>query len=470
MPRSSVTIEMAGNLEDFVTKEFPDSAQLAGWEAPLRFEGDIYDLEIIGEVPADLDGTFFRQRYVHTDRYLAERAARQSLFGAYRNPFTEDPSVTGLSRGTANTNMVVHNGTLWALKEDSLPIAMDPVTLETRGPSDFDGAISSRTFTAHPKIDPRTGELICFGYAAKGETTADIAYYVIGVDGKVRREVWFEAPHAAMIHDMAVTENYVIFPVMPLTSDIDRLKAGGPHFQWQPTLDIVFGVLPREGKATDVRWFRAPNGFPGHVLNAHEVGGRIFLDVPLTQGNVFYWWPSAGDEVTDPGMLPAKIARIVLDPRRKNQEAEVTQLFGVTAEFPHIDNRYATVEYQHAFLSGIDPHSPLDLSRAIGQPVNTVFNALLHLDIHSGRVRSWAPGISDTVQEPVFVPRGPNAAEGEGFILQLINRLAESRSDLVVLDSTRIPEGPIATIRLPFRMKNGLHGNWASAAELAETP
>lgn len=406
----------------------------------------------------------FKQRYVQTDRYKAELTARRSLFGSYRNPFTDDPSVAGMSRGTGNTNVLLHNGTLWALKEDSLPIAMDPETLETLGSSDFGGKVTSKTFTAHPKIDPVTGDMVCFGYAAKGEASADIAYYVIDTDGQVKKDVWFEAPHSAMIHDMAVTQNYVIFPIMPLTSDVDRLKAGAPHFQWEPTLDIVFGVLPRDGGADDVRWFRAPNGFPGHVLNAHEDKGKIYLDITLTQGNVFPWFPPATGNISDPGTLPAQVARIVIDPSRKNLEADVTELFPVVAEFPHIDDRYAMGEYRHAFLAGIDKNSPMDLSRAVGLPFNTVFNSLLHLDAQSGQVQHWTPGVSDTVQEPVFVPRSAEAAEGEGFVLQLVNRLAEGRSDLVILDSTRIADGPLAVARLPFRMKNGLHGNWSNAS------
>jgi carotenoid cleavage dioxygenase-like enzyme len=487
----------------WVTTQFPRSPQLSGWEAPLRFEGDVYDLEITGEVPRELDGSFFRvapdpqypprlgddiffngdgavssfrikdghvdfrQRYVQTDRYRAERAARRSLFGAYRNPFTDDPGVRGMSRGTANTNVVLHNRTLWALKEDSLPIAMDPQTLGTLGTSDFGGAITSTTFTAHPKIDPATGEMICFGYAAKGEATADIAYYVIDSGGSVIHEAWFEAPHAAMIHDLGVTENYVILPVMPLTSDLDRVKAGGMHFQWEPDLDIVFGVLPRRGGGEDVRWFRAPNGFPGHVLNAHERRGRILLDISLARGNMFPWFPPASGDLTDPGTLPSDIARILIDPARTDGETEVTCLVDVIAEFPHIDDRYAMHDYRHAFLAGIDRDSPLDLKRAVGMPFNTVFNALLHADAHSRTISTWAPGLCDTVQEPVFVPRSPASAEGEGFVLQIVNRLAEGRSDLVILDSTRIVDGPLAVARLPFRMKNGLHGNWYDATMFA---
>ena len=101
----------------------------------------------------------FRSRCVRTPRFVAERAARRSLFGAYRNPFTDDPSVAGLSRGLANTNVYWHGGRLLASKEDSAPIQIDPDTLDTIGEFAWDGELSSQTATAHPKIDPRAGSL-----------------------------------------------------------------------------------------------------------------------------------------------------------------------------------------------------------------------------------------------------------------------------------------------------------------------
>ncbi|MHC3366836.1 carotenoid oxygenase family protein [Rhodococcus aetherivorans] len=483
-----------------MTTEFPDVPALSGWEEPLRFEGEVRDLEIIGEVPAEIDGAFFRvapdpvypnrtgtdiffngdgnvgafrikdgnvdfrQRYVQTDRFLAERKAGRSLFGAYRNPFTDDPSVAGLSRSTANTNVVVHNGTLWALKEDSLPIAMDPETLETKGFSDFGGKMRSRTFTAHPKIDPHTGEMICFGYAAKGEALPDIAYYVISASGEVTHEAWFEAPYASMIHDMAITDNYVVFPVMPLGSSIERMKRGGMHFQWEPEWPVYYGVIPRRGNGEDVRWFRAPNAFPGHTLSAHEKDGRILLDISLTLGNVFPWFPPASGDVTDPATLPTRFARVALDLRSTTKEAETFELLDIIAEFPHIDDRFVGTDYRHGFFAGMDLSVPLRLDRVRNKPFNLVFNSLVHGDAHTGKVKYWTPGETDTVQEPVFVPRSANAAEGEGFVMLLVNRLAEGRSDLVILDSTDIEGGPLAVAKLPMRMKFGLHGNWADAS------
>lgn len=116
-------------------------------------------------------------------------------------------------RTTANTNVVAFNGKLLALKEDARPYALNPKTLETLGIDDFDGQLPSVTFTAHPKIDPKTGEMLCFGYEAKGDGTPDICYYSINSDGKFTETVWLVSPIVAMIHDFAVTQNWVCRPI-----------------------------------------------------------------------------------------------------------------------------------------------------------------------------------------------------------------------------------------------------------------
>jgi carotenoid cleavage dioxygenase-like enzyme len=119
----------------------------------------------------------FKQRRARTDKFNLEERAGRALFGAYRNPLTDDPSVEGKYRGTANTNVLMYGGQLLALKEDSPALAMDPITLETNGYTDFQGQVKSPTFTAHPKIDPRSGGMCAFAYAAKGLLTRDMVYY-----------------------------------------------------------------------------------------------------------------------------------------------------------------------------------------------------------------------------------------------------------------------------------------------------
>ena len=307
-----------------MTVRFPDEPGFQGRFAPVRLEGEIRGVEVTqGEIPASLHGTFyrvgadpawpplaerdfyfnadgmvamfrfengfcdFRSRYVRTPRFAAERAARRSLFGAYRNPFTDDPSVAGLSRGLANTNVYWHGGRLLASKEDSAPIQLDPDTLDTVGEFTWDGDLSSRTATAHPKIDPRDGSLVFFGYMARGETTPDIAYYEADASGKIVHEAWFEAPYSSMVHDWAVTENFVIFPIIPLTASLDRLKAGGPIYVWDGSQDVYLGVVlaARVDRALVPR--RQPVRLAHHerlrrrAVHPHRHAGRREVGVPL---------------------------------------------------------------------------------------------------------------------------------------------------------------------------------------------
>jgi carotenoid cleavage dioxygenase-like enzyme len=130
-----------------------------------------------------------------------------SFPGKYRNRYTD--AVKFGIRSTANTNIVFFNGKMLACKEDSPPYAMDPETLETIGIETFDGQLQSETFTAHPKFDPKTGEMVCFGYEAKGDATDDICYFSIKPDGKITETMWFKQPKVCMIHDFGVTQNYV---------------------------------------------------------------------------------------------------------------------------------------------------------------------------------------------------------------------------------------------------------------------
>tara|TARA_R110002003_G_scaffold31_7_gene1902 strand:- start:7117 stop:7620 length:504 start_codon:yes stop_codon:yes gene_type:complete len=127
--------------------------------------------------------------------------------GKYRNKFTD--AVEFKVRSTANTNILYFNGRLLACKEDSPPYAMDPETLDTIGLETFDGQLPCVTFTAHPKLDEATKELVCFGYEAKGDGTPDICYFSIDPSGKFTETVWLVSPVVAMIHDFAVTENWV---------------------------------------------------------------------------------------------------------------------------------------------------------------------------------------------------------------------------------------------------------------------
>ena len=75
--------------------------------------------------------------------------------------------------GTANTALVFHAHTLYALVENARPYAMHIMAdgaLQTVGAYSYGGKLR-HPFTAHPKIDPKTGKTCtepnkqhCFAY------------------------------------------------------------------------------------------------------------------------------------------------------------------------------------------------------------------------------------------------------------------------------------------------------------------
>lgn len=142
----------------------------------------------------------------------ARTASTNSLKGKYRNPWTD--LVEFADRTTANTTVLPYKGLILALKEDSWPYALDPRTLETIGRFDFDGQLESETFTAHPKYDVKTRELLAFGYEGKGIGSKDVFFMSIDEHGKFTEKVWFEAPFCGFQHDMAFTDNWVSDPSM----------------------------------------------------------------------------------------------------------------------------------------------------------------------------------------------------------------------------------------------------------------
>lgn len=478
-----------------MTTPFPKSPTFMTIDEPFRFEGDLYDLEVEGEIPAELDGTFFsvgpdqafppklgdsnpfngdgfvrafrikdghcdlQLRYVMTQRLAAERAARKGLFGHYRNPFTDDPSVKHLSRAVANTNVVAHNGLLLAMKEDAQPYAMDLQTLETKELYTWNGQMTATTFTAHPKIDPATGELFGYAYAAKGEASDDIAVYAFDKHGKKTWEVWFKSPYPGMIHDCAISENYLILPLIPQVMSLDRIKAGGIIFQWEPSLEQKYIVIPRGGEAKDVRVFSAPNAMPGHVVNAFDDNGKLYLDLPVALDNVFWFFPEAGGKFPPPGSFGTEVTRWCFDMNDKHSKAVPSVMSRMAAEFPHCDDRYVGRPYKYGFMQASDMSKPYNPERA-GPIMGFFFNTLLTMDMSTGAATTWFAGDTSSTQEPVFAPKSATAAEGEGYVLSIVNRRAEHRSDLVILDAQRMQDGPIATVKLPVRLKYGIHGNW----------
>jgi carotenoid cleavage dioxygenase-like enzyme len=472
---------------------FEDDSFHTGFFAPLRFEADIHDCEVEGRSPPGLDGSFyrtcidrrypqrlpndvpynadgavdlfrfhqghvdFRTRYIRTPRYVAERAARRALFGVYRNRYTNDPSVADVSMNTGNTTPVVHAGKLYCLKESSPPMLVDPHSLKTVGEYDFEGRLVAKTFTAHPKIDPLTGEMIAFSYEALGDLTDDLAVHFFNPAGQLTRQVWLKAPLVSMMHDFAITRSHVILPTTAMVTSLERLKQGLNHWAYDRNVPAWVGILPRDGQAGDVRWFKGPpdRAMLIHVTNARTEGNKVILDAPVARGNFNPQFPNLDGAAFDEEARRNTIRRWTFDLSKPGDDAWQEEILFPELQptsFTRIDDRYHTHPFRYSYgLLAQDGELP---------------NAWYRLDYELQQVTHFRAGDTYGLFEPQFVPRNHDAAEGDGYLIGVANDYAKMKSELVIADTRQLQAGPIARVKLPFRLHMQVHGCWVSAREL----
>ena len=484
-----------------MVKRFGDQPLGGGFFSTLRFEGEINDCEVDGEIPSDLHGTFYRLggdwhhapkfpndppfsadgyismfrfangrvdykgRFVRTPRFLANQAAGRQLFGIYRNRLEDDPSVRSLNSTVANTTPLIHAGKLFALKEDSKPFEIDPHTLETKGEYDFHGKYLSPTFTAHPKIDPVSGELICFGYEAGGEASDDLYFYTVDKTGHVTREVRIKTPYVAMVHDIAITQSHIVIPVCGLITSKEWLAAGNIHWAYDATLPSYVGILPRDGDAKDLRWYKNPKGAAIHTLNAITEDNKLVLDAPVSDGNPFPFFEDLSGAPWDPQLGMSTIRRWTFDLNAKDGGWQEENLFPTAfGGLGRIDDRFASLPYQYAYMGYFDPQRPFDVLPKPGAPTFAPNNMIGKFDMRSGKMESFFGGSTGSLQETCFVPKHRNAAEGEGYILSVYSNMVEKRSELVILDAQTLEQ--LARVIMPFQISEQVHGAWASHEEI----
>jgi len=486
--------------------DFSSDAARRGFFSPQRYDAELLDCEVEGTLPADLQGTFvrlggewfyppsrpddailhadgyistfrfkdgrvsFKGKYVRTPRFKANLKAGRQLFGYYRNRFTDDPSVQGIDGTVSNTTPLVHAGKLFALKEDSLPHEIDPVTLDTIGPWDFHGKYRSQTFSAHPKIDPATGEMICYGNEATGPASKDVFVYAVDRSGQVTREARFQVPYVSIMHDIALTEKHIIFPFAGYVTSMERLREGRIHWGWDRTKESYIGIMPRDGDGRDVRWFRGPERCMMHTFNAQTVGDKVVLYAPFYDSNFFPFFPNVDGSPWDPSRAKAYVRRLTFDLNSRRDTWEEEILFPTPiGDLGRIDPRYLTRTNRYCYTGFSDPTRPFDETRG-GNLRGRVTNSYARFDLQANRMDRYFAGDTHSLQECCFIPRSADAPEGDGYLIGIASNYAEMRSELVIVDAQRMGEGDIARVIMPFRAGPQVHGIWVRHDELAPFP
>jgi carotenoid cleavage dioxygenase-like enzyme len=459
---------------------------------PQTVERVADDLDVTGEIPRDLDGlylrntenpvhpaiesyhpfdgdamvhvvgfrdgkAFYRNRFVRTDGFAAEQEAGRSLWAGIieRPELAVEPvgwGARGRMKDASSTDIVVHAGVaLTSFYQCGDLYELDPLTLETIGKSTWNGEFPSRCgVSAHPKVDPVTGELLFFNY---GKDAPYLHYGVVSPDNRLVHYVEVPLPGPRLPHDMAFTPNYAILNDCPLFWAPDLLAEGVHAARFHPGMPMRLGVLPRLGASEEIRWFEAESTFVLHWVNAYEDGDEIVLDGffqsdPDGAGGKFPGDPRYGRMFRTLSLdgMQTRLHRWRLNLATGQTKEE--RLSESVTEFGMINGNLGGLPYRYTYAS-------------TGEPGWFLFNGLVRHDTFTGDETRYGYGPGVYGSETAMAPRVGAVEEDDGYVITVTTDMNRDRSECLVFDARRISDGPVARIRLPERVSSGTHSTWA---------
>ncbi|MBD2293563.1 carotenoid oxygenase family protein [Anabaena sphaerica FACHB-251] len=451
---------------------------LDGNFAPVRQEITTNTLKVIGELPPDLSGMFvrngpnpqhqpigqyhwfdgdgmlhgveisskkatYRNRYVRTRGWNIENEVGKAVWsGLLEPPQMDNPY--GPGKNTANTALVWHAGQFLALWEGGTPHNIQLPELETTSEYTYNNKLTS-PFTAHPKVDPVTGEMMFFGYSF---APPYLQYGVVSPQGEILRTVPIELPMGVMMHDFAITENYTIFMDLPLTFSPERMQRGEPMIMFESQRPSRFGIVPRHGDNSNIRWFESPSCYVFHTLNAYEAGDEIILIACRMSSTTVLESGSSTDPTANIPLLHRW--RFNLSTGAVTEE----MLDDVPAEFPRVNENLLGRKTQYGY-AGKMANSPEPL-----------FEGVIKYNFRDGKSQTHEFGQGRYGGEAVFAPRLNATAEDDGWLITFVHDQNLETSELVVINAQDVTSEPVARVIIPQRVPYGFHGAWVTAAQL----
>ena len=398
------------------------------------------------------DKAHFKNRFVKTPEYLAERKAGKilyrSVFGTQREGGFWNNWFDLKFKNPANTNIVYQGDKLLALWEADSPYRLDPATLETLGKEQFGGALAAgQPFTAHPRLDPDSGDLIAFGVSPGPMST--IYFYRLDERGNLGQVRSKQIPGFCFLHDFAITPNYRIFFQNPVSFNpipvALGLKTAATCIELDPKASTRIIVFDRQGRS---RTFSTDPGFIFHHANAWEDGDRLIVD-SLCYPDYLSLDPDVDFRQVVFEEVP--FARLVrYDVNLTTGDVCQHVMVDRPCEFPTLHPRCVGKQQRFTYL-GCTHEAGANAPLQGVMKVNMVTGAQ---EIHSFAPRGYLGG------DPVFVPRQYGSEEDDGWVLAMVFDAARERSDVVILDAQNISGSPQAVLHLDHHVPYGLHGSF----------
>jgi carotenoid cleavage dioxygenase len=440
---------------------------LQGNFAPVHEELTVTELPVRGHLPESLNGRYLRNgpnpvtmpepasyHWFTGDGMVHGIRLRDGRAEWYRNRWVRSAEVARVLGEQArpgsvhadmdfapNTNVIGHAGRTFAIVEAGARPYELSEELDTIGPCDFGGTLDGG-YTAHPKRDPRTGELYAVSYFfGWGD---DVEVTIIDAQARVRssRRVTMGGP--VSVHDSAITQRYVVLLDLPVTFSMDAIAEGASFpYRWQEGYHARVGLLPRNGDSTEVVWHDVEPCYVFHPMNAYDEpgGDGIVLDV-VRHSSMFR------TQLLGPSEGTPTLERWHLDGHGSAVKEE--RLDDRGQEFPRVDERRVGLPHRYGYAVGVSASDDIVGTESV----------LVRHDLERGTsdIRSFGSGAS--LGEAVFVPRTADADENDGWLMTLVHSPESGTSALHVLNADDLDGEAQAVVELPQRVPAGFHGNW----------
>ncbi|PIC62630.1 carotenoid oxygenase [Sporosarcina sp. P13] len=486
-------IKIENTVKSTINKDTPNPF-LKGHYQPIfnEYTADTVSLEVIGEVPKDLQGIYvrnghnqvhepmgtyhnydgdgmlhavhfedgkavYRNRFVRTTGFLAEEAAGRSLWPGILEPHLakrQGWGSMGAMKDNAGTDVIAHSGKLLAtMSQCSESNRLDPITLEMLEPDKWNTEIAPAGICSHFKVDNDTGEMMFFNFS---ETYPYMKYGVIDSNNNLKHYVPIDLPGIRWPHDLGVTKNYSILHDLPFIFDPELLEKGERKVTFFDDMPARFGIIPRFGDNSQIKWFEAKPAFIYHLSNCYEDGDEVVMEGCVTFTPRKPAVGKQGSDAIDNMKNQFKQTAMNFNMYRwrfnlKTGETKEELLDDEITEFPVVSNEYVGKKYQYSYNSTFDEEKLWWLS------------GVKKYDLLDGTSQRYEYGEGRFGSEPQLALRVNAESEDDGYLITLITDMNKNHSECLILDAQDLPSGPVARIILPERIPVGAHSCWVEA-------
>lgn len=458
-----------------------------------EWTADIGDLKVIGEIPSDLNGIFvrnthnqvhepmgiyhpfdgdgmlhavhfengtvrYRNRMVRTTGFLAEQAAGKSLWPGLLEPDKASRrgwGSIGAMKDNAGTDVVAHAGRLLAcMGQGSEAWRIDPRSLETLGADPEWSRLVRDGVGPHFKVDTATGDMMFFNFP---EHWPYMNYGVVDRNNKLVHFVPIELPGPRWPHDMGITTNYSILHDLPLYFEPEDLKRGKHRLTFNRDLPARFGIIPRRGDPSQIKWFEGKPCYILHLTNCFEDGDEVVMDGCIMPN---YHAIPVGETANVFERIRANLDKhrnkTLMHRWRFNMKTGATReeyLDDEVTEFPVCRNDFASRPYRYSY-------------NVLYMPGEWLFSGVKRFDLETHATQRFEYGPGRFGSEPQIARRTNSKAEDDGYLIDMVADMNEDRSEILIFEAADLPGGPLATIILPERMSVGTHACWVEGERI----